>query len=138
MILTIYILAKITHIISAIFFIGVVSFRTFIMPVLKSKYDKQTYMDIDELTGMKARNIIKINNIFLIISGLYLFSLHLETINILLHIKATIGLLLALSFYVVPIIMQKLKHIKWFSQFFHYLFFSLMMTVAVLSQIMFQ
>ncbi|TET87493.1 MAG: hypothetical protein E3J96_05420 [Sulfurovum sp.] len=136
--MTIYILAKITHIISAIFFIGVVSFRTFIMPVLKSKYDKQTYMDIDELTGMKARSIIKINNIFLIISGLYLFSLHLETINILLHIKATIGLLLALSFYVVPIIMQKLKHIKWFSQFFHYLFFSLMMTVAVLSQIMFQ
>ncbi len=136
--MTIYILAKITHIISAIFFIGVVSFRTFIIPVLKSKYDKSAYMDIDALTGMKARSIIKINNIFLIFSGLYLFSLHLETINILLHIKATIGLLLALSFYVVPIIMQKLKHIKWFSQFFHYLFFGLMMVVVVLSQIIFQ
>jgi hypothetical protein len=136
--MTIFIISKIVHIISAIFFIGVVSFRTFIMPILKSKYDKQTYMDIDKTTGKKARGIIKINNIFLIISGLYLLTLHLETVNILLHIKVTIGLIIALVFYVVPIIMQKFKHIKWFSTFFHYAFFSLMMIVVILSQVMFQ
>ncbi len=135
--MTLFILAKIIHIISAIFFIGVVSFRTFIMPVLKSKYDKEFYMDIDKTIGMKARSIIKVNNIFLIMSGLYLFTLHLETLNILLHIKVAIGLLLALTFYIVPVIMQKMKTFKWFSSFFHYAFFSLMMIVVILSQIMF-
>ena len=107
------------------------------MPVLKTKFDKPTYMSIDKLTGMRARSIIKINNIFLILSGLYLFSLHLDTTSMLLHIKATIGLLLALSFYVVPIIMQRFKEVKWFSKFFHYLFFGLMMLVVILSQVMF-
>ena len=136
-ILTLFILAKITHILSAIFFIGVVSVRTFIMPVLKEKFDKTTYMDIDKLIGMRARSIIMINNIFLILSGLYLFSHYLETTNILLHIKVTIGLLLALTFYIVPIIMKRFKEVKWFSQFFHYLFFGLMISVLVLSQVMF-
>ena len=136
--MSLFILAKIIHILSAIFFIGVVSFRTFIMPVLKSSYDNKTYMDIDKTTGTKARSIIKVNNIFLILSGLYLFSLHLENQNMLLHIKVTIGLFLALTFYIVPIIMQKLKYIKWFSLFFHYLFFSLMIIVVIISQILFQ
>jgi len=107
------------------------------MPVLKKQYDTQTYKNIDSITGMKARSIIKINNIFLILSGLYLFTLHLETTNILLHIKVTIGLLLSLTFYFVPVIMQKMKTVKWFSSFFHYLFFSLMMIVIILSQTMF-
>ena len=135
--MTIILLTKIIHLISIIFFIGVVSFRTFIMPVLKKQYDTQTYKNIDSITGMKARSIIKINNIFLILSGLYLFTLHLETTNILLHIKVTIGLLLSLTFYFVPVIMQKMKTVKWFSSFFHYLFFSLMMIVIILSQTMF-
>lgn len=134
--MTLFIIAKIVHLISVIFFIGVVSFRTFIMPVLKSQYDKKTYLNIDKTTGLKARSIIKINNIFLILSGLYLFMLHLENQNILLHIKVAIGLFLALTFYIVPIIMKKFKHIKWFSSFFHYMFFSLMMMVITLSQIM--
>lgn len=127
--------AKIIHIISAIFFIGVVSFRTFVMPVLKTKFDKLTYMEIDKLTGMRARSIIKINNIFLIVSGLCLLSYHLDATNTLLFIKVAIGLILALTFYIVPVIMQKMKHISWFNMFFHYLFFSLMMVVVVLSQV---
>ena len=135
--MTLFILAKITHIISIIFFIGVVSFRTFIMPVIRTKYEKQTYMEIDKLTGMRARSIIKINNIFLILSGAYLFSLHLDSATILLYLKVSIGLLLALTFYIVPLIMQKFKEVKWFSEFFHYLFFGLMMLVVVLSQVMF-
>jgi len=130
-----FILAKIIHIISIIFFIGVVSFRTFVMPVLKTRFDKATYMDIDKLIGLKARSIIKINNVFLIISGLYLLSFYYESANTILYIKATIGLILALVFYIVPIIMMKTKHISWFNTFFHHLFFSLMMTVVILSQL---
>ena len=133
-----YAIAKTVHITAMIFFVGVVSFRTFIMPALKNRYDKKTYMDIDKITGTRARSIIKINNIFLIISGVYLLTLHLDTVNILLYIKVTIGLTLALTFYIVPVIMQKFKHVKWFSQFFHYLFFSLMMSIIILSQLMFQ
>ena len=136
--MTFYLLAKIVHIISVIFFIGVVSFRTFIMPILKKEYDKKTYINIDKITGAKARSIIKINNIFLILSGLYLFTFHLETQNILFYIKIIIGLIIASTFYIVPIIMQKFKYIKWFSQAFHYAFFSLMMVVVILSQVMFQ
>jgi len=131
-----YIFIKIIHLISIIFFIGVVSFRTFIMPILKSQFDISTYKQIDTITGLKARSIIKVNNIFLIFSGLYLFSHHLETFNILLYIKVAIGLTLALTFYIVPIIMQKMKFLQWFSQFFHYTFFGLMMVVVILSQIM--
>ncbi len=135
--MTLYIFVKIVHLLTMTFFIGVVSFRTFIMPILKSKYDKHTYLNIDKLIGLKARSIIKINNIFLILSGLYLFSLYLDTANFLLYIKVGIGLVLALAFYIVPIIMKKFNHLKWFSQFFHHLFFSLMMIVVVLSQLMF-
>ena len=135
--MSLYALAKITHLISMIFFIAVVSFRTFIMPVLNSKYDKETYADIDKLTGKKARSIIKVNNLFLILSGLYLLALYAGNMNMLFYIKVSIGLVLALTFYIVPTIMKNFNHIGWFSQSFHYLFFSLMMVALVLSQLMF-
>lgn len=136
--MTLYIMAKIIHIITMIFFIGVVSFRTFIIPVLKSKYDKHAYLSIDKLIGLKARSIIKVNNLFLIASGLYLFGLHVYSIDVVLLLKVGIGLALACSFYIVPTIIKKMSYIKWFSQFFHYLFFSLMMIVVVLSQLLFK
>jgi hypothetical protein len=135
--LTLYILVKIIHILTMIFFVGVVSFRTFIMPVLKSKFDKQTYGRIDKFIGQRARSIIKINNLLLIASGLYLFSLHVDSIDIIFLLKVGVGLVLASAFYIVPMIMKELSHIKWFSQFFHYLYFSLMIIVVVLSQLIF-
>jgi len=133
----IYLIVKIIHILSMLFFVGVVSFRTFIMPVLKNKFDKHMYLSIDKIIGLRARSIMKVNNILLIASGLYLLSLHVDSLNVLLVLKVALGLLLASSFYVVPMIMKKFNHIKWFSQFFHYLFFGLMILVVVLSQIMF-
>lgn len=135
--MSLFILAKIVHILSAIFFIGVVSFRTFIMPVLRNAYNQDTYKNIDNIIGKKARNIIKINNIFLIISGFYLLSFYFESSNALIITKVFLGLVVALTFYAVPIIMKKFSHLTWFSPFFHYLFFSLMICVVVLSQLMF-
>ncbi|MBL0686277.1 MAG: hypothetical protein JJV94_00430 [Sulfurospirillum sp.] len=132
-----YILIKTIHLITVMFFISVVSFRTFIMPVLRTKYDKHTCLSVDKLVGLKARSIIRVNNIFLILSGLYLFSFHLDIVNALLYIKVFVGLFLASTFYIVPIIMKKFNHVKWFSQAFHYLFFSLMIVTVVLSQLMF-
>lgn len=136
--MSLFITAKIVHILSAIFFIGVVSFRTFIMPILKKAYDDKTYKNIDSLLGLRARNFIKINNIFLIISGIYLLSLSIDNLSLFITIKAILGLLLAISFYFVPLIMKKYNYIPWFSPFYHYLFFTMMITVVILSQIMFQ
>ncbi len=133
----IYVFVKVVHLVTVIFFIGVVSFRTFIMPVLRGKYDKHTYLSIDKLVGLKARSIIKVNNVFLILSGLYLFSFHLNGVNVLLHIKVTVGLVLALGFYAVPAVMKRFNHIKWFSKAFHYAFFGMMMVTVALSQLMF-
>jgi len=132
-----FIVAKIIHILSAIFFIGVVGFRTFIFPILKKQLDKHTYLVCDKAVGLRARGIIKINNIFLILSGLYLLSYHLEVVNPLIHIKATIGLLLAGTFYVVPLIMKRFQSVSWFSTAFHHTFFLLMLITVILSQIMF-
>lgn len=130
-----YILAKIVHIITITFFIGVVGFRTFIFPVAKKHLNKHTFLLVDKEIGTRARAIIKINNIFLILSGLYLFSYHLDTSNILLHIKVTIGLIVALTFYIVPHIMQRYKHISWFNVAFHHLMFTLLLVTIILSQL---
>ena len=136
--MTLFITAKIIHILTAIFFVGVVSFRTFILSALKSTYDEKTYKNIDMLMGKRARSIIKINNIFLIISGSYLLSFYIGNTTVLLDLKVLVGLTLALSFYIVPIIMRKFSHIRWFSPLFHYLFFCMMIFVVILSQIMFK
>lgn len=132
-----FILAKIIHIITAIFFIGVVGFRSFIFPVLKKQMDKVTYLNTQKAIGLRARKIIKINNIFLILSGLYLLSYHLDTVNPLVHIKATLGLVLAITFYIVPLIMKRYNYIPWFNTAFHHLFFTLMIITVVLSQILY-
>jgi len=105
-----YIFAKMIHIVSMIFFIGVVGFRTFVIPVLKRRYDPATYREINALTGKRARSIIKINNLFLIASGVYLLSLHWGGSYPLLYLKVTIGLVLASTFYLVPYIMASQKH----------------------------
>ena len=134
----VYLVVKTVHIISAIFFIGVVSFRTFIMVDLKKRFDLELYRQIDSLLGKKARSIIKINNVFLIISGIYLAMYYFQTgIGLLLWIKIGLGATLALSFYIVPLIMDKMKNIPWFNTFFHHLFFTLMMITVILSQFVF-
>ena len=134
----VYLVVKTVHIISAIFFIGVVSFRTFVMVDLKKRFDLELYRQIDSLLGKKARSIIKINNVFLIISGIYLAMYYFQTgIGLLLWIKIGLGATLALSFYVVPLMMAKMKNIPWFNTFFHHLFFTLMMITVILSQFVF-
>ncbi len=135
--MSLFIIAKIIHILSAIFFIGVVSFRTFIMPAIKKMYGNEISLKSEKAVGFRARKIITINNLFLIGSGLYLFSFHIQSMTLLFHFKIAIGLLLALSFYIVPLIMNRFNHISWFSTFFHHLFFTLMITTVILSQIMF-
>lgn len=134
----IYLITKILHIISAVFFIGVVSFRTLIIPVLRDSFELKQYKRINMLTGRRARDIIKINNIFLILTGVYL-SLNFISIDmsVIMFLKILIGAILASIFYIVPIIMSKMQGIAWFSMFFHYLIFSLMMLTIVLSQLIF-
>ena len=135
--MSLLILAKIVHILTATFFISVVAFRTFITPAVKEKLGKEIYLNVQNAMGTRARTIIKINNVFLILSGLYLFTSYLGGLNILLHIKALLGLVLAFLFYIVPFIMKKYKYITWFNTAFHHIFFTLMVVTVILSQIMF-
>ncbi|WP_320036175.1 hypothetical protein [Halarcobacter sp.] len=135
--MSLFIVSKIIHILSAIFFMSVVSFRTFIMPAIKKMYGNEIYLKSEKAVGFRARKIIIINNLFLIGSGLYLFSFHIQSMTLLFHFKIAVGLLLALSFYIVPLIMKRFNHISWFSTFFHHLYFILMITTVILSQIMF-
>ena len=131
----VYLVVKTVHIICVIFFIGVVSFRTFIVVDLKKQFDLTLYKKIDNLLGKKARSIIKINNVFLIITGIYLATYYFQIgIGLVLWIKIGLGAILALTFYIVPLIMAKMKNVAWFNMFFHHLFFTLMMITVVLSQ----
>lgn len=130
--------AHIIHIITMIFFIAVVGFRTFIMPVLREHFSPEEYKKIDSITGKRARRIIQVSNLLLLLSGLYLLRHHWESLASLLGIKVTIGVTLIASFYLMPVIMQQAKKIPWMPMAIHYAFFSMMMVVVILSQIMFR
>ncbi len=132
-----FILVKIIHILCAIFFIGVVGFRTFILPAAQGKLDKDLQEKVMSAIGFRARSIIKINNVFLILSGLYLFHSYSAEFNLLLLIKAFLGLVVASLFYFAPFFIKKYKYFPWFNKAFHHSFFSLMILIVVLSQIVF-
>jgi len=134
--MSLYLVVKIIHLMGAIFFISVVGFRTVILPVLKKEFDENTYLKINKLTGKRARTIIKINNLFLILSGSYLLSLRWDHATTVVYFKVTLGLLLAVTFYFVPYIMEWQKNRKGFSEVFHYLFFTSMLIVVILSQLL--
>ncbi len=123
---------------AAILFIGTVFFRTFVVPSLASYFDASTYQKIDRLIGIRVRKIMMVNVAVLLLSGGYILMPHLhgET-NMLLTIKIAIGLVLGITFYFVPQILQRMQEIKWFSMTLHYLFFSLMAVVVVLAKFMF-
>lgn len=123
---------------AAILFISTVFFRTFVVPSLTPHFDASTYQKIDKLIGMRARKIMMVNVAVLLLSGGYILMPHLHgDANMLLYIKITVGLVLGITFYFVPQIMQRMKEVKWFSITFHYLFFSLMMVVVMLAKFMF-
>ena len=92
---------KAIHIVCIILFMGTVFFRTFVILKIISVFPKEEGNKIQQAMGSKARGIIKINNLILIISGLLLFFLYANTSSIILHIKVLLGLVLVIGFYCI-------------------------------------
>jgi uncharacterized protein len=125
---------KAIHLTCIILFVGTVFFRTLVILKLLSVFTKEEGQKIQQAIGNKARGIIKINNIILIISGLLVLFLYANTSSIILNIKVLLGLILVIGFYFVPLLFTKLEANARFKTIFHYLFFSLLILVVFLSQ----
>jgi hypothetical protein len=125
---------KSIHIICVVLFVGTVFFRTFVILKIISLLPKEEAKRIQQAMGSQARNIIKINNLILIISGLSLLFLYVNNSSIILHIKILLGLILVVGFYFVPLLFKKLEVSAKFTTLFHYGFFSLLILVIFLSQ----
>jgi hypothetical protein len=128
---------KAVHIITVILFVGTMFFRTFVLLGLQKHLGDEKSLELERIIGPRVRRIIKVNNVFLIASGLYLFSFHLNGGLWTLHLKATLGIIAASLFYFVPYILQKGAKIRGFRYSFHYGYFSLLITIVIYSQVMF-
>ena len=125
---------KFIHITSIVLFLGTVFFRTFVILKIISSFPKEQAKQIQQAMGSQARDIIKINNLILIISGALLLSLYADLSSSILQIKVLLGLILVIGFYFVPLIFDKLEANQNFKTIFHYMFFSLLMLTLLLSQ----
>ncbi len=125
---------KFIHLATIILFVGTVFFRTFVILKIISSFPKEQAKKIQQAMGSKARNIIKINNLILIISGVFLLFLYANSSSMILHVKVLVGLILVIGFYFVPLLFDKFEANQKFKTIFHYIFFSLLMFVVFLSQ----
>lgn len=129
-----YAFLKFIHIAAVILFVGTVFFRTFVVLKTLEAFPKNQATNIQQAMGQKARDIIKINNLILIISGMLLLFLYTNNSSLVLHLKVLLGLILVVGFYFVPLLFNKFEADQKFKTIFHYIFFSLLMFVVLLSQ----
>lgn len=136
--MSVLLIAKIIHIMSAILFMGCVFFRTFISPALKSEFGKDSYQNIEFILS-KASRKIGIKNVFLLfLSGLYLFYYYFDVNNVLLNVKAILGMIIIITFYLAPFFVHKISQkYSTFKRNFHLILFMFMIIIVLLSQIMF-
>ena len=113
---------------------GTVFFRTFVILKIISAFPEEQAKQIQNAMGSQARDIIKINNLVLIISGVLLLFLYADFNSSILQIKVLLGLVLVIGFYFVPLIFDTLEANQNFKTIFHYMFFSLLMLTLLLSQ----
>lgn len=128
---------KSIHLLTVVMFVGTMFFRTFIMLGLKNQFSGIELKKIEQAMGPRARKIVGVSNIILILSGVFLFVYHTNSEVIFLHIKILLGLIAVILFYFVPNIFKKTEHIKNFRVIFHYIFFSLLVSLIFLSQFMY-
>lgn len=136
--MSLFLLAKIVHITSAIFFIGCVYFRTLIVPQVKSTLGNERYEEIEMALAKPSRAFGRINNAILLLSGSYLFYCYFDASNTLLHVKATLGFIVIALFYGAPFFVPKIAlYIQGFKRYFHHVLLLLMLLIVLCSQLMF-
>ena len=133
------ILAKLFHIASAILFIGCVYYRTFILPRARLALNNGQIEALESALAPRTRMSGKINNMILLISGVFLAYVYFDPTNVLFLLKIVFGLIVIAMFLCAPLIMhhfegaikQRLK------KSYHYVMFSFMIVIVFLSQTMF-
>lgn len=129
-----YELIKTIHIITVIIFVGTVFFRTFVLFKLNKEFTKEESKKIQDFLRNEARKIVAINNIVLILTGLILFFTYWQHAPIILHIKATLGIVLVIAFFFIPKILNYFNAKQESRIKIHYLYFSLLLITVALSQ----
>ena len=133
-----FLLAKIIHITSAIFFIGCVYFRTLIVPRIEPVLGRARYEETEIALAKPSRAFGRVNNALLLLSGSYLFYYYFDVHNSLLHSKATLGFVVIALFYSAPYFVPKVSaYIKGFKRYFHHVLLLLMLLIVLFSQLMF-
>ena len=96
---------------------------------VKNSYNKKL------VTWLDLNLQVALNNTILILSGLYLFyRYHLDNSSLVLYLKVTLGLILALAFFVIPKFLEIINAKPKFRVIFHYLYFILLILVITFSQ----
>jgi len=133
--MSLFIVAKLAHITSAIFFIGCVYFRTLIVPRMKPVVGENVLQSVEMALVKPSRAFGRVNNAILLLSGSYLFYYYFDAENTLLHVKATLGLLVITFFYTAPFFVFRLPlavRLK-----VHHTLLAVMLVIIVCSQLMF-
>lgn len=129
---------KTLHLITAIFFIGCVYFRTLIVPRIKPSLGTEKFGEVESLLAIHSRRFGSFNNALLFISGLCLYYLYFDSSAWLLHFKAFLGLLLVVLFYLAPFFVPPLtRSYAGFKSAFHRFLLGMMLLLVVLSQALF-
>jgi hypothetical protein len=114
-------------------------FSYFYLTRARFALDSAQFEAMENALSPRIRSTGKINNTFLLLSGLFLAYSYFEPTNALLHLKMTLGLIVIAMFFAAPLIMhrfmgekkQKIKTI------YHHSMFAFMVAIVILSQIMF-
>jgi hypothetical protein len=133
--MTLFIVAKLAHITSAIFFIGCVYFRTLIVPRIRPVVGEEVLQRVEMALVKPSRAFGRVNNAILLLSGSYLFYTYFDASNSLLHVKAMLGFLVIAFFYTAPFFVFRLPlalRLK-----VHHTLLALMLVIIVCSQLMF-
>ena len=70
---------KSIHLLTVVMFVGTMFFRTFVMLGLKNQFSGIELKKIEQAMGPRARKIVGVSNIILILSGVFLFVLFLDS-----------------------------------------------------------
>ena len=98
------------------------------------EFSKEESKKIQDFLRNEARKIVAINNIVLILTGLILFFTYWQHAPIILHIKATLGIVLVIAFFFIPKILNYFNAKQESRIKIHYLYFSLLLITVALSQ----
>lgn len=132
-------LAKIIHIICAVFFVGFLLFIAFVLDHLKHTQRYKEHKVLFDAISKRARQVMLFILPFLFVSGLYLvWNVYLVSfLPLSLLIKISLAMIVFIIFYNAEWIIKKIHHRHYLHHFFHFFVLLLMFSILILSQLSF-